>query len=303
MSGNELGAFLRARREAITPAEVGLPAGIRRRTPGLRRAELATLAGISVEYLTRLEQGRDRHPSFQVLGALADALRLSFDDRNLLLRAAKGQHGPGLCLGAAAPPSRTVRPTVRALLDRLEPAPALLLNRLDDVLAHTSGYERLTRPLGLLDSPSPNLVRYLFTDPRARAAFPEWSRVADEQVARLRSESTRSDPYVTGLTDELAIFAGAEFTRRLEAPPSLPPRAGVQRLAHPEAGELRLAYETLDLPADDGQRLMVYLPADEAASAALDQITGRRPGALHAVDDRPTAGRHGRAGAQPASTF
>ncbi|SEG35508.1 Helix-turn-helix domain-containing protein [Thermomonospora echinospora] len=293
MSGNELGAFLRARREAITPAEVGLPAGIRRRTPGLRRSELATLAGISVEYLTRLEQGRDRHPSFQVLGALADALRLSLADRTLLLRAAKGEHGPGMCLGAAAPPARTVRPTVRALLDTLEPAPALLLNRLSDVIAHTSGYARLAAPLGVLQGHPPNLIRYLFTDPRARAAHPEWDRVADEQVARLRNESTRSDPHVAELTNELSLFAGAVFTDRLAAPPSAPPRTGVHRLVHPHAGELRLAYETLDLSADDDQCLLVYLPADEATSAALDRLTGRRPGALRAVNDHPAAGRYG----------
>ncbi|CAN5779939.1 hypothetical protein BH23ACT8_BH23ACT8_07940 [soil metagenome] len=117
MSDNELGAFLRTRREAITPAEVGLPKSARRRTPGLRRAELATLAGVSVEYLTRLEQGRDRHPSAQVLVALADALRLSPDEGILPRRAAKAAAGD-ICPGAE-PPARSVRPTVRALLDRL----------------------------------------------------------------------------------------------------------------------------------------------------------------------------------------
>lgn len=170
VSDNELAAFLRSRREAITPAEAGLPTGPRRRAPGLRRAELATLAGISVEYLTRLEQGRDRTPSSQVLGALADALCLRVPDRDLLRRLAKESGDEKTPCPAPAPPARTVRPTVRALLDRLEPTPAVLLDRLGDIVAHTSGYERFARPLGLLDGTPPNVLRYLFTDERARTS-------------------------------------------------------------------------------------------------------------------------------------
>lgn len=283
MSGNELGEFIRSRREAITPDQVGLPTGPRRRTPGLRRSELATLAGISVEYLTRLEQGRDRNPSFQVLGALADALRLSTADREILHRTAKAMHGPGMCMFRAQPPSRTVRPTLRALLERLEPTPAVVLNRLNDVLAHTVAFERLTGPLGLLDGDPPNVTRHVFTDPRARAAYPEWDRVADEQVACLRTETTGNDPHAAAFIDELSLVAGAPFTSRLQGVPSPPPRTGVLRLVHPEAGELRLAYETLAVSADDGQRLLAYLPADESASTALDRLTGRRPGTLRAV--------------------
>ncbi|GAA2097610.1 helix-turn-helix transcriptional regulator [Actinomadura alba] len=285
VSDNELGLFLRGRREAVTPADVGLPTGDRRRTPGLRRAELATLAGVSVEYLARLEQGRDRHPSVQVLGALADALRLSPDERLHLRRLSKAAGQNLLCPGAV-PPARSVRPTVRALLDRLEPAPAILLNRLSDVLAFTSGYERLARPLGLLDGEPPNLIRFMFTDPRARAAYPDWERVADDQVATLKSEAYRADPHVAVLSDELTVIAGAPFTDRLKRVLSgLPPRTGVERLVHPDAGELRLAYETLGLglPDADERRLIVYLPADQATSAALDRITGLRPGTLRAV--------------------
>jgi transcriptional regulator with XRE-family HTH domain len=281
---NELGAFLRARREAVTPADVGLPTGSRRRTPGLRRAELATLAGISVDYLVRLEQGRDRHPSAQVLAAIADALRLPVEDRvqlRLITKIAAGGHDPLLC--AAAAPTRSVRPTVQALLDRLEPAPAFVLNRLGDVVAHTTGYARLTGPIGLLDTQPPNLARFVLTDPRARTAYPDWDRVADQQVAILRLEASRSHPHGAELVDELTITAGAPFTDRLAAPPSLPDRTGVERLAHPEVGELRLAFEILELPEADAQRLVVYLPADDATSAALDRLSGRQPGALRAV--------------------
>lgn len=281
MSDNELGVFLRSRREAITPAEMGLPAGQRRRTPGLRRTELAMLAGISVEYLARLEQGRDRHPSAQVLGALADTLLLSHQDRLILRRLAKATNGDpfGICPGAL-PPTRSVRPTVRMMLDLLEPTPALLINRLTDVLAFTSGYERLARPLGLLDESVPNLVRFLFTDPRAMTAYPDWDHVADAHAANLKAGPATTDQHLTEFVDELTITAGLPFTDRWKAVHDLPQLTGIQRVLHPEVGELRLAYETLEL---SGQHLLIYLPADDSTSTALNLLTGRHPGALRAV--------------------
>lgn len=282
MSHIELGPFLRTRREAVTPAEVGLPPGGRRRTPGLRRSELATLAGISVEYLTRLEQGRDRHPSPQVIGALADALRLSRDERLLLHHAVKaaGGHSGALC-GVAAPPARAVRPTVRTLLDRMEPTPAVVMNRLTDLVAFTAGYEQLARPLGLLDTEPANLARFVLADPRARAAYLEWDHVADELVAELQLAA--GDDHAAALMEELTVTAGAAFSGRYGSPPTLPASTGVQRISHPEAGELRLAYEMLDLSGGDGLRLVAYLPADDATSSALDEMVGRRPRALRAV--------------------
>lgn len=285
VSQNELGTYLRSRREAVTPADVGLPGGSRRRTPGLRRAELATLAGVSAEYLARLEQGRHRHPSPQVLAAFADALRLTTEERFRLRLLAKADNGETHALRASAPtpPSRTVRPTVRALLDQLEPAPAVLLNRVGDVLAFTSGYEQLTRPLGLLDPDQPNLARYVFTDERARAAYPEWEQVADGHVASLKDVTLHGDPHAAELCDELTVTAGRPFADRLANSTGLPPRTGVERLAHPGAGELRLAYESLGLPDADGQRLIIHLPADDATSTALDRLNGRRPGALRVV--------------------
>ncbi|MFJ1600569.1 helix-turn-helix domain-containing protein [Streptomyces sp. NPDC088261] len=284
MSHNELGLFLRARREAVTPAQVGLPGGSRRRTPGLRRSELAMLAGISVEYLARLEQGRGRHPSAQVLGALAEALRLTADERFALMRAEKITTGDlGLCPGAGTPPARTVRPTVRALLDRLEPTPAVLVNRLTEVLAYTEGYERLAAPLGLLDAPAPNLARYVFTDGRARTVLVDWEREADVLVSRLKTDSVPEDRFLASFVEELSAAAGAPFTDRWARAALTPESPLSQRVAHPAAGALSLATETLDLPGLDGLHLVVHLPADDATSAALDNLTGRRPGALHAV--------------------
>nr|WP_202436748.1 helix-turn-helix domain-containing protein [Streptomyces sp. SID5910] len=278
-----MGTFLRSQRESVGPAEVGLPAGPRRRTPGLRRAELATLAGVSVEYLTRLEQGRDRHPSAQVLGALADALNLSLSNRMVLRRLTKEADGGDPLLCPAAPPlGREARPTVRAVLDRLEPAPAVVLNWIGDVLAHTAGYARLTGPLGLLDAERPNLLRHLFTDERAREAYPDWDRVADDLVARLRHSAPLRDPYVAELADELTVTAGAEFTDRFADLALTPRRVGTQHVRHPEAGPLSLLQEMLALP-EDGQWIVVLLPADDATAAALDRLDGRRPGALRAV--------------------
>lgn len=276
MSDNQLGAFLRARREAVTPAQVGLPEGGRRRTPGLRRSELATLAGVSVEYLARLEQGRDRHPSPAVLGALADALRMAPAERVHLRILSKSGDGAG----CQAAPADTVRPTVRTLLDRLEPTPAVLVNRLGDLLAWTGGYERLAGPVGLLDGDPPNLVRYTFTDERARSAYPDWDGVADERVASLRTASAGDCPHFSGFIDELVVTAGASFSERGKAPPRLPRRSGVERFVHPDAGELRLAYETLDLPIGDDQSLIAYLPADDATAEGLARL---RPRTLRAV--------------------
>jgi transcriptional regulator with XRE-family HTH domain len=281
VSQNGLSVFIRDKREAITPADVGLPAGPRRRTPGLRRTELAMLAGISVEYLTRIEQGRDRNPSPPILGALADALLLTPDERMHLLFAAKAASGATFapCPGNR-PPSREVRPTVQAILDRLEPAPALLCNQATDILAYTATYERLARPLGVLDGENPNLVRYLFADPRAKQAFPDWDRVADEHLTVLRSAFSPGNHHLQAITDELTVLAGTELTSRIKTVPGPERRTGAERFDHPEVGELRLLYETLHL---DGQRIVVYIPADDTARAALDLLIGVRPGALRSV--------------------
>ncbi len=260
-----LGRFLRARREGTTPAQVGLPAGGRRRTPGLRRAELADLAGISVDYLIRLERGRDRHPSGQVLGTLADALQLTPDERAHLHRLVKaGTTCPQA--GAAVP---ELRATVRALLDRLEPAPAFVADAAGDVLAHTEGFRLLAEPIGLLDGDPPNLARFVFTDARSRTAFPDWDQVADERAAALRAAADLGDYSAAMLADELSITVGREFGRRYAAAAVLPAWTGVERWAHPTAGMLCLAYESLVLAGADEHRLVVYLAADAATSAAL----------------------------------
>lgn len=261
----ELGAFLRSRREALKPGEVGLPAGNRRRTPGLRRTEVATLAGISVEYLTRLEQGRDRNPSIQVLGALAEALRLTTGERHHLHNAVKAASG-GRCL--ESPLTRTVQPGVRALLDRLDPTPAVVLNRLGDVLAHSDGFRQLVAPLGLLDPDYGNVPRFVFGHPRAKAAFDDWDRVADEWGSLLKTETMRGDEATAEFLNELALVGGAPFTARLAAPAS-PQRPAVTRWNHPRVGPLRLEPVVFAVAEAEDQRLVAYLPADDASANAL----------------------------------
>lgn len=236
------------------------------------------LAGISVEYLTRIEQGRDTNPSSQVLAALADALRLDEDARDHLRILSLCAHGE-LC-PAALPPARSIRPAVQAILDRLAPAPALVLNDLTDVLAWTPTYERIGAPIGILDGDPPNLIRYTFTDPRARTTFPQWDRVAEEQVANLRAAG-RPDEHAQRFVDELRVEP--EFDERWSRRGVARKQTGTKLIAHPEVGELRLAFETLSLPDADAQRLVVYLPADDATGVALDRLAGRGPGRLHAV--------------------
>jgi transcriptional regulator with XRE-family HTH domain len=268
MADNALGRFLRARREATTPAAVGLPAGTRRRTPGLRRGELAERAGISVEYLTRLERGSDRYPSGQVLGALADALTLSPDERVHLYRLIKAGSGEA-CQQAAA--TVVPRPTVLALLSRLEPTAALLVDATGDVLASTAGFRALAAPTGLLDDDPPNLTRFVFTHSRARTVYPEWDRIADDRAASVRAAADLGDPAASALAVELSITAGAEFADRFAAAATLPSPTGVELWVRPSGGTVRLAYETLAVPGVEEHRLVVYLPDGDATEGSRRQ--------------------------------
>ena len=254
---------------------MGLPAGGRRRAPGLRRSEVAALAGISVEYLTRIEQGRDRHLSAAVINALADAFRLDPAEREHLRHLAKCSSGT--CRAAAPSHRRDVRPAVRSLLAQLEPGIAFVTNRLGDVLAYTSGFDLLARPAGLLDSPSPSLTRFVFTDERARRVFPDWDQVADESAFHLSlgAPSARSEQLIADLT----ALAGPEFTSRAHS--RRLPRSGQQAWRHPVAGDLLFDRELLDLPAADAQQLVVLLPANDPTSAALNKL--RRSGGLALV--------------------
>ena len=237
MADNALGRFLRARREATTPPATG-----RRRTPGLRRGELADRAGISVEYLTRLERGTDRSPSGQVLSALADALAMTTDERVHLYRLIKAGT---TCSPAPSPP---LRPTVRAMLDTLEPAAAAVLSPAGDVLASTARFREIS---GLEDEH--NLVRFAFS-PRAKTHYPDWDQVATDRAATLRAAADLGDHSAAALAFELSVTVGTAFTDRYDAVASLPPATGTERW-----GSHLLAYETLYLAGEGEHRLMVFL--------------------------------------------
>jgi transcriptional regulator with XRE-family HTH domain len=275
--GTPLGDFLRARRDATSPEAVGLPAGPRRRAPGLRRSEVAALAGISVEYLVRIEQGRDRNPSPPVVNALADTLGLDAAERDHLRHLTKVTGGT--CVGARARPGLVVRPTVQRLLDGFEPGVAVISNRLGDLLAYTRGFQVLARPAGLLDANRPNLTRFVFTDPRARDVFPDWDQLADEQVFTLSCSPADDDS--TALRDELSGRAGAEFTRRLNR--HLLPTRSMLRLDLPTVGSTRWNRETLELSPADAQQLTVLLPADHATDEALTRLLHAGGTTLRAV--------------------
>jgi transcriptional regulator with XRE-family HTH domain len=261
--------FLSARREQLQPADVGLHDNGRRRTPGLRREEVATLAGVSIDYLVRLEQGRDTRPSAGVMVALGDALRLDDEQRRQFYTLALMSHSGELC-PAARPLTRSVAPTVMALLERLGPTPAFVAGPANEVLAWNDAWGHLVRPLGMLEGAAPNLARYVFLHPSARTVYPDWMAAADEQVSRLRAASARwdHDESFAALIDELRT--APDFVERWSIFATTEKRRGTTRIVHPDIGRLRLNYEVLLLPDDvDEQRLITWLPADDSTAAAL----------------------------------
>ena len=269
--GNPLGSFIRAKRDSIQPVDLGLPRHPRGRSRGLRRVDLATRAGISVEYLARIEQGRDRNPSPEVVNSIADGLCLDASERNHLRYLVKISVGRCSVRVQPVPPSRHVRPTPLRALEQLEPGIAVIQNRVGDLLAHTSGFWAITVDSGLLDHPEPNVNRYLFTDPRARAFFTDWEQVADEFAFDLwRAPSLENLEWITS---EIAPVAGAEFTDRLAL--HTVPSHGVLKLDHPDGHQLRLLRESFEMPVDD-QQLVVWLPKDEETTQAIDALQRRR---------------------------
>jgi len=266
----ELRDFLRSRRARLTPADVGLASDRGpRRVPGLRREELAQLAGLSVDYYTRLEQGRDINVSEDVLQAVARALQLREDERAHLLdlaRPTRARRRP------AAAPAQRVRPGVRALLDAL-PTPAFVLGRRLDILATNRMTSALLCDFDARPRRDRNHARWVFLDPTARERYLDWDEVARENVATLRMHAGRypDDPELSALIGEL-IVKSPEFASWWADHEVLRRSHGTKRYHHPTVGELTVAYEALPLPDDADQVLFIYTTEPGSPSAEAMQL-------------------------------
>lgn len=257
---NVLGEFLRARRGRLHPRDVGLPGSLgRRRTPGLRREELASLAGVSVDYYIRLEQGKERNPGVAVLESLGDALRLDADERQHLRALA------AVVAGRVPPaeqrPAVRVVPDLDPLLDRLRPWPALVLSRTSDVLAANLEGLALFPGLAAWVPPRRNTLRYVFTHPTARTLFDDWEHTAATGVANLRAwlATDPEGPDLVALHEELRA-SSADFQRLWDRQDVRPRRGASKVLHHPDVGTVTLTHSTLRLE-DDQTRLSLYQPA------------------------------------------
>jgi transcriptional regulator with XRE-family HTH domain len=270
---NLLGEFLRARRELTRPEDHGLPVG-RRRVPGLRREEVAMLAGISAEYYLRLERGRDRHPSAQVVEALARVLDL--DDESTAYLASLAQPAPRPPRRSRRDPERAAPEIVR-LLDAMAGVPAFVLGRCMDVLAQN-------RLAELLCGGVPghgNIVRHVFLDPDARTLYPDWTDVAEETVAALRASAAAApdDPRLVTLVGELSVRS-VEFRRLWARHDVRGKAAGTKRLVSPTVGEVTVSWEALAVESAPGQLLVANFaePGSPSAHAlaALQELAARQ---------------------------
>ncbi|MEU0741642.1 helix-turn-helix transcriptional regulator [Streptomyces sp. NPDC006134] len=252
----ELSEFLRSRRARLKPQDVGLPAyGHRRRVPGLRREELAQLAGVSVAYYTRLEQGNGQNVSAEVLDSIARALRLSDAEHAHLTHLAK----PKQHKRKAAARTRQVRPALRHLLDSLDGVPAYITGRRTDVLAWNRAAAALFGDWDELPAQERNWARLVFLRPAYRELFVDWEQKASDVVSYLRMDAGchPDDPRLAALVGELSVKS--EEFRRLWATHDVKEKSyGVKRLRHPLAGELTLSFETFQLVDDSEQSLITY---------------------------------------------
>ncbi len=263
-AGNDIAEFLTSRRGRITPQQAGLPAYGRRRVPGLRREEVASLAGVSIEYYRRLERGNVSGVSDIVLEALARALQLDDAERAHLFDLARAA-GP-LGRRPRRPAQPRIRPVVHQILDAIV-TPAIVRNARVDYLAANATGRALYAPLFESREQPANSARFTFLDPAAADFYCEWDRVADDLVAHLRSEAGRNiyDRGISDLVGELSTRSD-EFRTRWAAHNVRFHRSGTKRLNHPIVGALTLNYETMDLPADAGLNVSIYTAEPGSAS-------------------------------------
>jgi transcriptional regulator with XRE-family HTH domain len=266
-NADDIREFLATRRARLSPVQAGLPTyGRTRRVPGLRREEVALLAGISVEYYTRLERGNARGVSDDVLESVSRALQLDEAEHAHLLDLVRGANTERPARKPVTP--APVRPSIRRLVDAMSEIPAFVGNgRLDILYAnpllealYSEQFRDALRPV--------NSARFMFLDPRARTFFPDWETNMQDTVAALRGEAGRN-PYDRGLSDLVGLLStrSEEFRVQWARHDVRFHRSGTKRMHHPLVGDLTLAYERLELPADPGLGLVTYSAEPGSPSA------------------------------------
>ncbi|TAJ47624.1 MAG: XRE family transcriptional regulator [Herbiconiux sp.] len=253
----ELGAFLRRARARRDPETTGLlPDGRIRRVPGLRREEVALLAGVSTDYYTRLEQGRNMAPSGQVIDALIRALDLDTAGQTYLRTLVST---PGAWVSRSRPSVQRVRPELRQLLDSFSSQPALILGRRTDILASNTLARALFADFESMPAKHRNYARWILLDEHARTLFRDWEQQARNAVEALRLDAaaTPNDLGTHQLVGELSL-ASEEFRQWWSAHRVHQRTHGTKRLSHPLVGELEVQFETLTLPGDPSHALYVY---------------------------------------------
>jgi transcriptional regulator with XRE-family HTH domain len=265
-----LGAFLRGLRGRLSPERVGLPAGGLRRVPGLRREEVAVLGGLSVDYYTRLEQGREAHPGAAVLDGIASGLDLDDDERSHLF-----------ALAGVAPPARSsaasgaVTPALLRLLESWPRHPAFVINPAHDVVATNALARAVYAPFEHFD----NLARMTFLDPAARSFHADWHAAADATVASLRAVAGEfsADPRLRALIAQMRA-ASEEFDERWSAQRVQRKTAASKRFVVDDIGEFALDTHTFTVHGSPGLHLVVYGAAPDSPGArALDRLAHRAP--------------------------
>jgi len=261
-----LGDYLRSRRHAATPAQVGLPVHGPRRVEGLRREEVALLTGVSVDYYTRLEQGRERSPSASVLESLGRALALDDDGRQHLFRLT------GLSPRAVAPVSTDVDPTLMQLLETWPHTPALVLGQSYDVL---SANHLGTALFSHFPGPA-NLLHIVFLDPASRTFYVDWPAAAASTVAgfRLLAGAAPDEPRIREVLHEL-LHHSPEFTDLWKRHEARGKSTEVKRFVHPEVGPLTLRMHTFDVRSSPGQQLLTYHAEPDTRSAEAIVLLAR----------------------------
>ncbi|ROZ64034.1 XRE family transcriptional regulator [Kocuria soli] len=269
----EIREFLVSRRGRISPAQAGInPVGGRRRVPGLRREEVANLAGVSVDYYTRIERGNLSGASEEVLDAIAGALRLDRSERGHLHDLALTANN-GRARRRQSQSGTRVRPELQYLLDAITAAPAHITNRAMDMVAANALGRAMHPDLDERTGTPPNFSRYIFLDPRAHSFFKDWHRAAETNVSILHREAGRNpyDKRLSDLVGELSVRS-QEFREHWAAHNVRRHYAGLKSFVHPVVGDLELTYQTIELDQDPGFTLTVYPAVPGSASAEALQL-------------------------------